>query len=168
MYFQILKIILWPQEDRKPRIVEFRKGAVNVISGAFKTGKSSVIPIIDYCLGSDKCSIPVGVIREACAWFGVLVETLEGQKLLARREPGDQQSTSEMFMLEAEVVDVPDRLANPHRRSGRELPRSRKQSGSPGIRAVPVAPERSRGRLRVAFNGSRRLATGDRCSWSAG
>lgn len=110
MYFQILKIILWPRDDRKPRVVEFRKGAVNVISGASKTGKSSVIPIIDYCLGSDKCSIPVGVIREACAWFGILVETLEGQKLLGRREPGDQQSTSEMFLLEAEAVEVPERI----------------------------------------------------------
>lgn len=110
MYFQILKIVLWPRDDRKPRVVEFQKGAVNVISGSSKTGKSSVIPIIDYCLGSDKCSIPVGVIREACAWFGILVETLEGQKLLARREPGDQQSTSEMFMVEAEAVEVPDSI----------------------------------------------------------
>ena len=34
--------------------------------GASKTGKSAVIPIIDYCLASGKCSIPVGTIRRAC------------------------------------------------------------------------------------------------------
>ncbi|MFD1298535.1 DUF3732 domain-containing protein [Lysobacter gummosus] len=80
---------------------------VNVITGASKTGKSAVIPIIDYCLASRHCAIPVGVIREKCGWFGVLVETAEGQKLFARKEPGTQQSTSEMFVIEASSVEVP-------------------------------------------------------------
>ncbi|MCC5070202.1 DUF3732 domain-containing protein [Xanthomonas campestris] len=81
---------------------------VNVITGASKTGKSAVIPIIDYCLASRHCAIPVGVIREKCAWFGVLMETAEGQKLFARKEPGIQQSTNEMFVLEAVSVEVPE------------------------------------------------------------
>lgn len=84
---------------------------VNVITGASKTGKSAVIPIIDYCLASRHCAIPVGVIREKCAWFGILVETAEGEKLFARREPGTQQSTSEMFVLEAVSVEVPESIA---------------------------------------------------------
>src|ERR1700712_3753416 len=109
MHFQILKLILWPKADFEPRVVEFEQGVVNVISGASKTGKSAVIPIIDYCLGSDKCAIPVGVIRENCGWFGVLIDTLEGQKLLARREPGDQQSTGDMVLIEAPEVEVPHR-----------------------------------------------------------
>jgi hypothetical protein len=107
MYFQLRKLILWPRKSGKPRVVEFESGVVNVISGASKTGKSAVIPIIDYCLGSDKCAIPVGVIRENCSWFGVLIDTLEGQKLLARREPGDQQSTGDMVLIEAPIVDIP-------------------------------------------------------------
>ncbi len=80
---------------------------VNVISGASKTGKSAVIPIIDYCLASGKCSIPVGTIRDACAWFGVVIDTLEGQKLLARREPGEARQTGDMFILEGETVEIP-------------------------------------------------------------
>jgi hypothetical protein len=80
---------------------------VNVVSGASKTGKSSVIPIIDYCLGADKCAIPVGVIRETCSWFGVLIDTIEGQKLFARREPGDLKSSGEMFLLEAPEIEPP-------------------------------------------------------------
>lgn len=107
MYFQLLKVILWPRAGGEPREVIFKPGMINVISGASKTGKSAVIPIIDYCLGSEKCSIPVGVIRESCAWFGVLVDTLEGQKLFARREPGNQQSTGDMVLLEAPVIDIP-------------------------------------------------------------
>ena len=72
-----------------------------------RTGKSAIIPIIDYCLGSDRCAIPVETIRNACRWFGILVETEEGQKLLARREPGNQRSTSDMYILEGARVDVP-------------------------------------------------------------
>jgi hypothetical protein len=110
MYFQILKLILWPRTPSEPRIVEFKKGVVNVISGSSKTGKSAVIPIIDYCLGADKCAIPVGAIRENCSWFGILVETLEGQKRLARREPGEQQKTGDMFVLDGPEVEIPDQI----------------------------------------------------------
>lgn len=111
MYFQLRKLILWPRNNLAPRVVEFQPGAVNVISGASKTGKSAVVPIIDYCLGSDKCAIPVGVIREHCSWFGILVDTVEGQKLLARREPGDQKDTGDMFVLEAPVVEIPESVS---------------------------------------------------------
>lgn len=110
MYFQIDKLILWPRIEDEPRIVEFKSGVVNVISGLSKKGKSAVIPIIDYCLAADKCAIPVGVIRQACSWFGVVVNTAEGQKLLARREPGDQQSTGDMFLIEAPVIEVPEKI----------------------------------------------------------
>ena len=111
MKFQILKIILWPRAPGvEPRIVKFELGLVNVISGASKTGKSAIIPLIDYCLGSDRCAIPVETIRDACGWFGVVIDCQEGQKLFARREPGDQKSTSDMFMLEGREVVVPDRI----------------------------------------------------------
>ena len=110
MYFQLRKLILWPRHEGDPRIVDFHPGVVNVISGAPKTGKSAVIPIIDYCLAADKCAIPVGVIRENCSWFGVLIDTIEGQKLLARREPGDQQTTSDMVLIEGDEVEVPQRI----------------------------------------------------------
>lgn len=107
MHFQLLKIILWSKGEHAPRVVDFVPGMVNVISGASKTGKSAVIPIIDYCLASKSCSIPVGVIRDKCAWFGVIVDTAEGQKLFARREPGMQQSTGDMYVIESTIIDIP-------------------------------------------------------------
>jgi hypothetical protein len=110
MFFQLRKLVLWPRFDSTPRVVEFKRGIVNIISGASKTGKSAVIPIIDYCLGSEKCAIPVGVIRDKCAWFGIVIDTIEGQKLLARREPGDQQSTGDMLLIEAPEIEVPRRI----------------------------------------------------------
>jgi len=107
MHFQVLKLILWSKAGHPPRIVEFEEGMVNVISGASKTGKSAVIPIIDYCLASGKCSIPVGTIRNACSWFGIVIQTIEGQKLLARREPGEAKQTGDMMVLEGEAIEVP-------------------------------------------------------------
>lgn len=107
MYFPLRQVVLWPRRGGDPRIVKFEPGMVNVISGASKTGKSSMIPIIDYCLGSEKCAIPVGVIRESCSWFGVLIDTLEGQKLIARREPGDLKASGDMLLLEGPIVDLP-------------------------------------------------------------
>jgi hypothetical protein len=107
MHFQIVKLVLWPRNNLPPRVVEFETGKVNVITGSSKAGKSAVIPIIDYCLCSNKCSIPVGVIRESCSWFGIVVATSEGEKLFARREPGEQKQTGEMFLLEATSIEVP-------------------------------------------------------------
>jgi uncharacterized protein DUF3732 len=110
MYFLLRTLILWPRIKAPPRVLNFKPGTVNVISGASKTGKSAVIPIIDYCLGADKCAIPVGVIREKCSWFGIIIETVEGYKLLARREPGDQQRTGDMVLIEGTTVEIPDRI----------------------------------------------------------
>ena len=111
MYFQIKEIVLWARNRRfAPRHLKFELGKVNVITGASRTGKSAIIPIIDYCLGSGKCRIPVKTIRDSCDWFGVLVQTSSGQKLFARREPGTQKSTGDMFLLEAPVVEIPERI----------------------------------------------------------
>jgi hypothetical protein len=108
MQFQIKKIILWPRKNFNKREIDFVEGQVNVISGASKTGKSAVIPIIDYCLCANKCAVPVGVIREECEWFGVLISSVEGDKLFARREPGDQKQTGDMFILEGDNLELPE------------------------------------------------------------
>lgn len=112
MFFQIRAILLWPRNPAfKPRRLRFEPGKVNVISGASRTGKSAVIPIIDYCLGSSTCSIPVNTIRKHCEWFGVIVSTAQGEKLFARREPGAQRSTDDMFLMEADSIEeVPHRI----------------------------------------------------------
>jgi hypothetical protein len=109
MFFQIKEIVVWPKNvDFKPRRLRFELGVLNIISGVSRTGKSAIIPIIDYCLGSDKCTIPVNTIRDACSWFGVVVSTSTGEKLFARREPGSQKATGDMFVLESTTIQIPD------------------------------------------------------------
>ena len=108
MDFQISKIILWPKNPQHTiRTVVFERGRINVISGLSRTGKSAIIPIIDYCLGSRRCTIPTGIIRNKTSWFGVVVSTAEGEKLFARREPEQQQATDDMYVQEAVQVVVP-------------------------------------------------------------
>lgn len=108
MQLQLKSLVLWPRTEKlEPRVVSFATNKLNVITGASKTGKSAVIPIIDYCLGSERCAVPVKTIRDACAWFGIVITTREGEKLLARREPGGQQSTGDMFLLERKTIEIP-------------------------------------------------------------
>jgi predicted nucleic acid-binding Zn-ribbon protein len=124
MHFEILRVILWPKDASKDiRIVQFKPGQLNVISGVSRTGKSAVIPIIDYCLGADKCTIPTGIIREKTAWFGVVVGTAEGEKLFARREPGALQATDDMHISEAaDSVEIPVSI---QRNAARDLVKQR-------------------------------------------
>ena len=115
MRFDIKTIILWSRNASfKPRTVSFKAGTVNIISGASQTGKSALISIVDYCLGAGKCAIPVGVIRESTAWFGVVIQTDLAEILVARREPGAQQSTDDMYMAEGKSVDIPKVIKAPN------------------------------------------------------
>lgn len=109
MYFQIEKIILWPKKvEYSYKTVDFCCDKVNVITGASRTGKSAIIPIIDYCLGEGNCKIPVNAIRDACSWFGVIVKLTNKRLLLARREPEQQKTTDDMMLIEGEEVIIPN------------------------------------------------------------
>ncbi|KEI92417.1 DUF3732 domain-containing protein [Clostridium botulinum] len=109
MDMKIKKIILWPKDKNKDiREVEFELNKVNVISGWSATGKSAIIPIIDYCLGSEKCQIPVGVIRKKTEWFGIILVANQKEILLARKEPGDKKNISSMYINEEKKVIIPN------------------------------------------------------------
>lgn len=108
MDFQIKKLILWPKKQEYGfKEIEFKLNRINIITGASRTGKSAIIPIIDYCLGSGSCYIPVKTIRDTCSWFGILISSNEKEILIARREPGMQKSTDDMFLIEGKSVEIP-------------------------------------------------------------
>lgn len=111
MHFQLVELILWPEKAGKEvRTVPFETGKLNVITGASRTGKSAIIPIIDYCLASSKCVIPVDVIRDACSWFGIVVK-LSGEKLLlARKSPIGDKIPTEMFRLRGNEIVIPSQI----------------------------------------------------------
>lgn len=108
MQLTILKIILWPKNtDLRPRVIAFEPGKINVISGDNGTGKSTLTWIVDYCLGSEKCSIPVGLIRKLTGWFGLHLKLANTEMIIARRNPEDQQSTTDLYWNEGLKLEVP-------------------------------------------------------------
>lgn len=108
MRFQILKLIVWPKINSfTPRIIKFKLGKVNVITGASRTGKSAIIPILDYCLASSDCFIPIDTIRDHASWYGIVVQTTAEEILLARRVPDGTKTSNDFYTLRGEKVSIP-------------------------------------------------------------
>lgn len=108
MKFSLNSILLWPKKKEfSYKMITFQPDKINIITGSSRTGKSAIIPIIDYCLASDKCTIPVETIRNACEWFGVLFNLENEQILLCRKEPGAQNATNEMYFARGKNLIIP-------------------------------------------------------------
>ncbi|WP_063889157.1 DUF3732 domain-containing protein [Burkholderia ubonensis] len=108
MQFFISQLILWPKNQRlKIRTLEFKEDKVNVIHGRSRTGKSSIIAIIDYCLGAKRCTIPVGEIRQKTEWFGLKVRIRDTWVLIGRRTPPSSFGSGEFFFLTLDGRDAP-------------------------------------------------------------
>lgn len=111
MKFVIKKVILWPKDTKcQYRTVTFKPDKINIITGASRTGKSAIIPIIDYCLASDRCTIPVDTIRNKTEWFGILVALENEELLICRKEPGNKANSGEMFLLRGATITIPEQI----------------------------------------------------------
>lgn len=69
------------------RTLSFQPGAVNIITGDSKTGKSALISIVDYCLGSSEFEVPAGAIRNTVGWYGLKVTDGAAEYFIARKAP---------------------------------------------------------------------------------
>lgn len=108
MKFQLLKLIIWPKsEEFAPRIVEFKPEKVNVITGASRTGKSAIIPIIDYCLASTDCFIPIDTIRDHASWYGIVFQTETEQVLISRKVPHGNQVSNDFYLSRGQIISIP-------------------------------------------------------------
>jgi hypothetical protein len=67
--------------------IKINPSGLSIITGASKTGKSSLIEIIEYCFGREQCHVADGVIRQHVAWYGLLLDRGDSQVFLARRNP---------------------------------------------------------------------------------
>ena len=111
MNFQLSKLIIWPKNSAfPPNEVQFKTGVVNVITGSSRTGKSAIIPIIDYCLASGDCNIPIDTIRDYVSWYGILVQTDTEQLLFCRKVPDGNKPSSDFYFQRGTIVSVPNLL----------------------------------------------------------
>ena len=107
MSFQILGIAVYNSEGES-REITFKKGAVNIITGASKTGKSALIQIIDYCLGRTSYLIPAGKIRNTVVWYAVKLSAESSEVVIGRPAPKrGVQSNTEAFLLQGTKLKFP-------------------------------------------------------------
>ena len=108
MSFQILDIVLYGFNQEK-RILSFRPGCLNIVTGASKTGKTALIEIMDYCLGSSKCDIPEGIIRQTVEWVAIRLQVAKGEVFIARRLPTSGKTiSSEVFYTVGHTISLPE------------------------------------------------------------
>lgn len=144
MLFQILKLVIWPKNRQfPPQIIEFKPGKVNVITGGSRSGKSAIIPIIDYCLASSECQIPIDTIRDNSAWFGVHILTGQEQLLISRREPNGRDPSDDFYLLRGAEVSIPPFIDVPNQRQDNIKHLLNSISGVPYFSLS--APEENRG-----------------------
>jgi len=100
MSFQIKRIVLYSTKG-EIRPINFQINAVNIITGASETGKSSIIPIVEYCLGSRSSNIPLKhEVRDTISWFGIHLINADEEIFVARKNPDPGKNSSEFIYLE--------------------------------------------------------------------
>ena len=106
MTLQIRSISIYSR-DRERRDVNFDLGALNIVTGASKTGKSALLDIVDYCWGRDECTVPEGEIRKGVSWFAVHFDKDGEGILIARKNPGPARRASDETYFARGVDELP-------------------------------------------------------------
>lgn len=111
MSFQISDIVLYGPSD-EPRVLPLRLGELNIMTGSSKTGKSSLISIVDYCLGASECEVAYGAIRSTVEWYALRLILETKQIFIARKAPEEgRQSSSAVYFDMASEVEIPPKNA---------------------------------------------------------
>lgn len=110
MKISISKICLYGHNGQL-RELNFWHDRLNIITGESKTGKSAIIHIVNYCLGSSECHVPEGVIRRKVAWYAVLLSRADGQLLVARQSPEKGRLSNSRYYVQAGANVTPPQFA---------------------------------------------------------
>lgn len=109
MIFQIINIVVYGTNNEK-RSIELKPNCVNVITGKSGTGKSAITHIVDYCLGRDKCYVPLKPnISRNVSWFAIKLHTSTGEIFIARKKPDTGKETSEdIYFIRGSDIVLPE------------------------------------------------------------
>jgi hypothetical protein len=109
MTMQIRTISLYGKNGER-RDVGFKLGSVNIITGASKRGKTSLIDIVEYCLGASECTVKAGHIRQTVDWYSILLQFPDCQLFIARAAPlSGAKANSAAHMMIANDIIIPTR-----------------------------------------------------------
>ncbi|AKG41393.1 yme-like protein [Streptomyces xiamenensis] len=95
---QIRSIILYSKSGEK-RVLDFRLGELNIVTGTSQTGKSALLDIVDFCLGRDEATLPISPIFNTVSWYAVILQLPDTRVLAARPapRPGAKSVTNAML-----------------------------------------------------------------------
>ncbi len=103
---QLDALILY-NSDGDIREIRFRPGQLNIITGESGTGKSSIIGILRYLLGSNSPNVPLGPIQNTVAWYGLLAHVGETRFFVGRPAPAHNVSSSRAMLAIGETEIPP-------------------------------------------------------------
>ncbi|WP_017546965.1 DUF3732 domain-containing protein [Nocardiopsis prasina] len=96
---QLLALALYHRDGRKdPRLLRFRPGALNILTGESETGKSEVLTIVDYCLGRRAPNLPDDLIDQTVGWYALLVTFSDTSRMVLARPRPTGASTQHAFI----------------------------------------------------------------------
>jgi hypothetical protein len=94
-----IKALAIYSHDGQRKELEFRIGALNVVSGLSNTGKTTLVKIIDFCFGRGRALLPTGPIKNKVAWMALHLESPAGELVVARPAPTGQTSQRAMVIV---------------------------------------------------------------------
>ncbi|WP_327707067.1 DUF3732 domain-containing protein [Streptomyces decoyicus] len=95
---QLLALILY-NADGGRRVVSFRPGALNVVTGQSASGKSTLLDIFEYCTGRKTATFPIGPMTDTVSWYAALFQLDTTRAFAARPAPVPGKKTAAQAML---------------------------------------------------------------------
>lgn len=96
---QLVSITIYNSDGRR-RDVRFRLGELNIVTGVSRNGKSSLLTIVDYCLGRDSAPVPRTDWFTSIAWYATIWQFEDGSRVLLARPATHRGVGTSAAMLE--------------------------------------------------------------------
>lgn len=81
---RLVSISIYHHDGRR-RDVGFRTSGLNIVTGDSRTGKSSLLNIVDYCLGRDDAPVPRTDWFSVIGWYATVWEFQDGSRAILAR-----------------------------------------------------------------------------------
>lgn len=104
----IAEVIFYSYDNRKHALT-FSPTGVTIISGNSSTGKSAIVSVIDYCLGSSMCEIPVNIRANVC-FVALKLSNGTSEVFIAREVLPKESPSKKMAFVHGDKVRIPNNL----------------------------------------------------------
>ncbi|MGW4781525.1 DUF3732 domain-containing protein [Streptomyces filamentosus] len=107
MTFQIRAVTTYGKQAGQVRTVPFEPGTLNIVTGDSRRGKSALLTIIDYCLGSSGYPVKAGKVRDYVSAYALTLVKPDQQLFIARRGPEGKSAVSTVLCILPQAPGTP-------------------------------------------------------------